>query len=45
MPGLCNDAEGVDRVQVHRDLVTEASRFFNHTLGRESRAGLQTADQ
>ena len=33
MPGLCTDAEGVDREDVHRDLIYEAGRFFSKTLG------------
>jgi predicted dienelactone hydrolase len=45
MPGLCNDAEGVDREQIHRDLISEAGRFFSHSLGRDNHAGMQTADQ
>lgn len=44
MPGLCNDAEGVDRAQVHRDLITEAGLFFHHSLMADNHAGLQTAD-
>jgi predicted dienelactone hydrolase len=44
MPGLCNDAEGVDRAQVHRDLITEAGTFFHHSLLADGHAGLQTAD-
>jgi len=46
MPGLCNDAEGVDRESVHRNLISEAGRFFAHSLvTEEGHAGLQTADQ
>ena len=33
MPGLCTDALGVDRENVHRDLIYEAGRFFSKTLG------------
>jgi predicted dienelactone hydrolase len=43
-PALCTDADGVDREGIHRDLIHEAGKFFTHTLGRPSRAGLQTAD-
>lgn len=45
MPAMCTDADGVDRESIHRDLISEAGRFFNHTLGQSTRAGLQTADQ
>lgn len=44
-PALCNDAEGVDRVSIHHDLVKEAGTFFVEALSKPSRAGLQTADQ
>ena len=45
MPALCTDADGVDREGIHRDLISEAGRFFSRTLGQHSRAGMQTADQ
>jgi predicted dienelactone hydrolase len=45
MPGLCTDADGVDREDIHRNLISEAGRFFSRTLGIPSRAGMQTADQ
>jgi predicted dienelactone hydrolase len=45
MPAICTDADGVDREGIHRDLISEAGRFFVHTLGQSTRAGLQTADQ
>jgi hypothetical protein len=45
MPALCNDAEGVSREDIHRNLIGEAASFFNQALGKASRAGLQTADQ
>lgn len=45
MPGICTDADGVDREGIHRDMVSEAGRFFSRTLGEATRAGLQTADQ
>ena len=45
MPALCTDADGVDREDIHRNLIAEAGRFFSHTLGKSSRAGMQTADQ
>jgi predicted dienelactone hydrolase len=45
MPALCNDAEGVNREDIHRNLIGEAASFFNQALGKASRAGLQTADQ
>jgi predicted dienelactone hydrolase len=45
MPALCKDAQGVDRAGIHRTMIDEAGRFFTQTLGRPSRAGLQTAGQ
>jgi predicted dienelactone hydrolase len=45
MPALCTDAEGVDRADIHRSLISEAGRFFSRTLGKATRAGMQTADQ
>ncbi|WP_430444385.1 MAG: alpha/beta hydrolase family protein [Pseudomonas piscis] len=45
MPLLCTDADGVDRVDIHRNLISEAGRFFAQTLGKPNRAGMQTADQ
>ena len=44
MPGLCTDAEGVDREDVHRDLIYEAGRFFRQSLRSRSHTGLRTAD-
>ena len=44
MPGLCTDAEGVDREDVHRDLIYEAGRFFRQSLTSRSDPGLRTAD-
>ena len=44
MPGLCTDAEGVDREDVHRDLIYEAGRFFRQSLTSRSHTGLRTAD-
>jgi hypothetical protein len=35
----------VDREDIHRNLISEAGRFFSHTLGKPTRAGMQTADQ
>ena len=32
MPGLCTDARGVDREDIHRDLIYEAGRFFSKVL-------------
>ena len=32
MPGLCTDAQGVDREDIHRDLIYEAGRFFSESL-------------
>ena len=32
LPQLCQDAEGVDRVAIHRELNAEAVRFFTQTL-------------
>ncbi|WP_397453900.1 alpha/beta hydrolase family protein [Pseudomonas sp. NA-150] len=46
MPGLCTDADGVDRVNIHRSLSADAVRFFSDTLvqsSREGHAGLLTA--
>ena len=45
MPALCTDADGVDRKDIHRNLISEAGRFFSHALGKPGRAGMQTADQ
>jgi len=45
MPALCTDADGVDRKDIHRTMISEASRFFSDALGKSSRAGLRTADQ
>ncbi|MFW0756819.1 alpha/beta hydrolase family protein [Pseudomonas sp. H11T01] len=45
MPALCTDADGVDRKDIHRNMISEAGRFFSDALGKPSRAGLQTADQ
>ncbi|MHC8394768.1 alpha/beta hydrolase family protein [Pseudomonas sp. LB3P93] len=45
MPALCTDADGVDREDIHRSMVSEAGRFFSHALGKPNRAGMQTADQ
>ncbi|POA20801.1 dienelactone hydrolase [Pseudomonas sp. FW300-N1A1] len=45
MPALCTDADGVDREDIHRNLIAEAGRFFTQALGKPDRAGLQTADQ
>jgi len=42
-PALCTDGEGVDRSLIHKDLVSEAGQFFNQTLSRPGRAGMQTA--
>lgn len=42
-PGLCNDAAGVNREDIHRDLIHEAGLFFSRTLSVPSGAGLQTA--
>lgn len=44
-PALCTDADGVDREGIHRDLIFQAGRFFNHNLEQSTRAGMQTADQ
>lgn len=46
-PILCNDREGVDREDIHRNLSAEAVRFFEGALGMPdlSNAGLQTAHQ
>lgn len=45
MPALCTDADGVDRKDIHRDMISEAGKFFFRILGQPGRAGLQTADQ
>jgi len=44
-PGLCTDAEGVNRADIHRDLISEAGRFFSKTLSVPNHGGMQTADQ
>ena len=44
MPGLCTDAEGVDREDIHRDLIDEAGRFFRQSLINSAHNGLRTAD-
>ncbi|NWB90117.1 dienelactone hydrolase, partial [Pseudomonas agarici] len=44
-PALCTDPEGVNRVDIHRDLIFEAARFFSEVLSVPNRGGLQTADQ
>ncbi|WP_017131873.1 alpha/beta hydrolase family protein, partial [Pseudomonas agarici] len=31
-PALCTDPEGVNRVDIHRDLIFEAARFFSEVL-------------
>ena len=45
MPGLCTDAQGVDREDIHRDLIYEAGRFFSKTLQAHPHTGMRTADQ
>lgn len=45
MPGLCTDADGVDREDIHRDLIEEAGRFFRQALQSPSPTALRTADQ
>jgi len=45
VPALCNDAAGVDREDIHRNLTAEAGRFFVETLGSPSLSGMQTAHQ
>ena len=45
MPALCTDADGVDRKDIRRSMISEAVRFFAHALGKPTRAGMQTADQ
>ncbi|WP_300720062.1 dienelactone hydrolase family protein [Pseudomonas sp.] len=45
MPGLCTDADGVDREDIHRDLIDEARRFFSKTLQASPHSGLSTARQ
>lgn len=42
---LCTDAEGVNRVDIHRNLTADAARFFGETIGQSSRSGMQTAHQ
>ena len=34
-PGLCKDADGVDRVAIHRNLINDAKRFFDAQLQPE----------
>lgn len=43
MPALCTDAEGVDRLGIHLSLQSEASHFFNRTLGAPTHIALHTA--
>jgi predicted dienelactone hydrolase len=45
MPALCTDADGVDRKDIHRTMISEAGRFFSQVLGKPTRAGMRTADQ
>ena len=45
MAALCTDADGVDREDIHRNLISEAAAFFSRTLGKPSRAGLQTVSE
>ncbi|WP_296185341.1 alpha/beta hydrolase family protein [Pseudomonas sp. UBA1879] len=43
-PGLCNDAVGVDREDIHRSLSSDAVAFFESALGTPlSTAGMQQA--
>jgi hypothetical protein len=43
-PGLCTDAVGVDREDIHKNLSHEAEAFFGTALGMPmSTAGMQTA--
>ncbi len=43
-PVLCTDAIGVNRENIHRDLSTDAARFFGDALGAPSgTAGMETA--
>jgi predicted dienelactone hydrolase len=43
-PVLCTDAIGVDRENIHRDLSTDAARFFGDALGAPNgTAGMETA--
>jgi len=43
-PGLCTDATGVDREDIHRNLSNEAVEFFGTALGTPmNTAGMQTA--
>lgn len=46
-PVMCNDREGVDREDIHRNLSAEAVRFFETALGMPelSHSGMQTAHQ
>ena len=45
MPGVCTDAEGVDREDIHRDLIYEAGRFFSKALESNPHTGLRTVNQ
>ena len=43
-PGLCTDAVGVDREDIHRHLANDAVQFFDGALGSPmNTAGMQTA--
>lgn len=46
-PVMCNDREGVDREDIHRNLSAEAVRFFEDALGMPElrHSGMQTAHQ
>jgi predicted dienelactone hydrolase len=46
-PIMCNDREGVDREDIHRNLSAEAVRFFESALGMPElrHSGMQTAHQ
>jgi predicted dienelactone hydrolase len=46
-PLMCNDRDGVDREDIHRNLSAEAVRFFESALGMPElrHSGMQTAHQ
>ena len=44
MAWACTDANGVDREDIHRNLIYESGRFFNKVLNNHSHAMLRTAD-
>lgn len=44
MAWACTDADGVDREDIHRDLIYESGRFFSKALNNNAHTLLRTAD-